>query len=188
MNTRTSTTGNRQSDVYHTKYFRITETAQQQPLHKGRVTTKDFNAQIVINNSLATVLADTGASISVCGREQARKWNLLSRMVPTNTRSSRTTALLYQLWELLNALSRFGSTSIPVSWHIIDNPCEPVLAGQSAVQLGIISFDLSPKCQPSNDPIWQQGSSSAIYRIFPNFEGLGKLKTTKLNCMLIPTC
>jgi hypothetical protein len=39
----------------------------------------------------------------------------------------------------------FGSTSSPVDWHIIDTPCEPVLAGQSAVQLGIIQFDPQPE-------------------------------------------
>ncbi len=38
----------------------------------------------------------------------------------------------------------FGYSSIPVEWHIIDNPCEPVLAGRIAEELGIIKFDAKP--------------------------------------------
>ncbi len=179
-----------QSDVYHINIFRITETAQQQPLHKGRVTTKDFNAQIVINNSLATVLADTGASISVCGREQARKWNLLSRMVPTNTKIKPYNSLTIPVMGIAKCAVTFGSTSIPVSWHIIDNPCEPVLAGQSAVQLGIISFDPQPEVyQPVR--MIQSGNKEALQAIlqnFPqNFEGLGKLKNHQVKLHVDPT-
>ncbi|CAB4010524.1 Hypothetical predicted protein [Paramuricea clavata] len=61
------------SGVYSINIFRITETPQQQPPHKRRMKTRDFNAQVIINNSLAKELADTGATISVCGREQAQK-------------------------------------------------------------------------------------------------------------------
>ncbi|CAB4029395.1 Hypothetical predicted protein [Paramuricea clavata] len=50
------------SGVYSINIFRITETPQQQPPHKRRMKTRDFNAQVIINNSLAKVLADTGQS------------------------------------------------------------------------------------------------------------------------------
>ena len=133
------------SGVYSINIFRITETPQQQPPHKRRKKTRDFNAQVIINNSLAKVLADTGASISICGREQAQKWNLLSRMVPTTTKIKPYNSPTIPVIGIAKCDVTFGSTSIPVDWHIIDTPCEPVLAGQSAVQLGIIQFDPQPE-------------------------------------------
>ena len=45
---------------------------------------KNFKVQVIINNSLDTLLADTGTHVSVCGIIQAKKWNLLSMMVPSN--------------------------------------------------------------------------------------------------------
>ncbi len=33
---------------------------------------EDFKVQVIVYNSLATVLADTGASISVCGKAEAK--------------------------------------------------------------------------------------------------------------------
>ncbi|CAB4023368.1 Hypothetical predicted protein [Paramuricea clavata] len=44
------------SDVYSINIFRITETPQQQPPHKRRMKTRDFNAQVIINNSLAKIV------------------------------------------------------------------------------------------------------------------------------------
>ena len=43
---------------------------------------EDFKVQLVINN-LDSVLADTGAKVSVCSYEQARKWNLRYKMTST---------------------------------------------------------------------------------------------------------
>ena len=37
---------------------------------------------MVVHNSLDTAIADTLAQISVCGTAQARKWGLLSKMLP----------------------------------------------------------------------------------------------------------
>ena len=84
----------------------------------------------------------------------------------------------------------FGSTSIPVSWHIIDNPCEPVLAGQSAVQLGIISFDPQLEVyQPVR--MIQSGNKEALQAILQkcpqNFEALGKLKNHQVKLHVDPT-
>ena len=35
----------------------------------------------------------------------------------------------------------FGSNSVPVKWQIIAAECEPILAGNSAMALGIIEFN-----------------------------------------------
>ena len=39
----------------------------------------------------------------------------------------------------------FGNRTVPVQWHIIPQKCEPILAGRSAEQLGIIKFSAKPK-------------------------------------------
>ena len=38
----------------------------------------------------------------------------------------------------------FGSSSVPVVWHIISGSCEPILSGSAALQLGIIQFNSKP--------------------------------------------
>ncbi|CAB4037289.1 Hypothetical predicted protein [Paramuricea clavata] len=168
-----------QSGVYSINILRITETPQQQQPHKRRMKTRDFNAQVIISNSLAKVLADTGVSSSVCGREQAQKWNLLSRMVPTTTKAKPYNSPTISVIGIAKCAVTFGSTSIPVDWHIIDTPCEPVLAGQSAVQLGIIQFD--PQADVYQPVRMIQCSKKEalqdILKKYPqNFEELGKLK------------
>jgi hypothetical protein len=178
------------SGVYSINIFRITETPQQQPPHKRRMKTRDFNAQVIINNSLAKVLADTGASISVCGREQAQKWNLLSRMVPTTTKIKPYNSPTIPVIGIAKCAVTFGSTSIPVDWHIIDTPCEPVLAGQSAVQLGIIQFDPQPEVYQPVQMIQcsKKEALQDILKKYPqNFEGLGKLKNHQVKLHVDPS-
>ena len=43
----------------------------------------DFKVQVIVSNNLMSVMADTGAKISACGTSQAKKWDLLSQMVPS---------------------------------------------------------------------------------------------------------
>ncbi len=71
------------SGIYNINIFRVTNTNPYQQHHTSQRMKEDFKVQVIVNNSLATVLADTGASISVCGKAEAKRWNLLSRMVKT---------------------------------------------------------------------------------------------------------
>ena len=105
---------------------------------------EDFKVQVIINNSLATVLADTGASISVCGKKEAKRWNLLPRMVETQARIKPYNSPPIPIAGTTKCAVTFGNSSIPVEWHIIDSPCEPVLAGHIAKELGILKFDAKP--------------------------------------------
>ena len=74
----------------------------------------------------------------------------------------------------------FGNSSIPVEWHIIDSPCEPVLAGHIAKELGILKFDAKPTVFHPIQIIHSTENKVTLQNIlqqFPqNFEGLGKLK------------
>ena len=38
----------------------------------------------------------------------------------------------------------YDSTSVPVTWHIINGLCEPILAGAAALQLCEIKFNHKP--------------------------------------------
>ena len=60
--------------IYNINIFRVTHTNPHQPRHTSQRTKEDFKVQVIVNNSLATVLADTGASISVCGKKEAKRW------------------------------------------------------------------------------------------------------------------
>ena len=75
-----------QDDAYNINIFRITEKSQHQPQYDVKHHKDDFKVQLVVNNSLATALADTGASISVCGKKEAKQWNLVQKMVNTNAK------------------------------------------------------------------------------------------------------
>ena len=44
---------------------------------------KDFKVQVVINNHLDRVVADTGVCVSVCGTLQAKRWGMLGRLSPS---------------------------------------------------------------------------------------------------------
>ena len=49
-------------------------------------TETDFDVGVIVNKSFSKVLADTGAKISVCSAAQARKWDILNRIVPSNVK------------------------------------------------------------------------------------------------------
>ena len=53
----------------------------------SRVVNKsDFLVQVIVNNSLDTVIVGTGTHVSVCGTQQAKKWNLLAKLVPSSAK------------------------------------------------------------------------------------------------------
>ena len=75
----------------------------------------------------------------------------------------------------------FGNTSIPTVWHVISGSCEPILSGQSALQLGIIKFTNKPDAfEPvlmiSTQAKGKSLKQSILQRYPENFTGIGKLK------------
>ena len=76
-------------DVYNVNIFKVntsnkTENMQQHNGSKSK--NPDFLVEVLINGCIATVTADTGARVSVCGKAEAVKWNLMSRMVASHVR------------------------------------------------------------------------------------------------------
>ena len=97
------------------------------------------------NNHLDLVLVDTGAKVSMCGAKQAHKWNLLSKMTSTHVKIKPYKSKVIPAFGESRCAVSFGSRSVLVVWHIIKEDCEPVLAGISAKQLGIIKFQPRPE-------------------------------------------
>ena len=174
-------------DLYSVNLFRIkTSTDKSKPQLKN-TKTSDFNVQVVVNNHLDRLVADTGAKISVCGTTQARKWGILDRMVHSKVKIKPYNSEPIPVFGEARCAVTFGRTSIPVNWHIISGSCEPILSGNAALQLGIIQFNKSADIiQPILMIEKENGENlQNILAKYPdNFNGLGKLKDykVKLHC------
>jgi len=108
-------------------------------------TTEDFKVQLLINNHLDTVLADTRADISVCGLDMAKKWNLLEGMCKTNAKIRPYKSVPISAIGVGTCGVSFGDRTVPVQWHIIEESCEPILSGKKASHLEIVKYNQSPK-------------------------------------------
>ena len=95
-----------------------------------------------MNNHLDKALADTRAGVSVCGVETAIRWNLLDRMSGTKVRIKQYKSNTMSTMGVSNCGVSFGDRTVPVQWYIINESCEPILAGRKVAQnLGIINFN-----------------------------------------------
>ena len=145
----------------------------------------DFRAQVAINNSIASVIADTGARVSVCSSKHAKKWGLWNKMLPSKAKIKPYNSPPIPVTGVARCAVTFGNRSTPVVWHIINSSCEPILGGNTAVQLGILKFTKQPdtfipinlihaECQPN--------AKNDLQKILTEYNdtftttGIGKLK------------
>ncbi|ESP03022.1 hypothetical protein LOTGIDRAFT_156980 [Lottia gigantea] len=160
-------------DIFSINLFRV-QTNKVQP---------KLLSSVIINNQLDHVVADTGACVSVCGTSQAKRWNLLDKLVSSKVRIKPYMSNPIAVHGNAICSVTFGSISVPVEWHVISGFCEPILSGDKALQLGIINF--SPKAETffpihSMDKTADDVSKISLQKIlthYPeNFTGLGKLR------------
>ena len=153
----------------------------------------DFRATVVVNNTVSKPLADTGARVSVCGTVQAKRWNLLQRMVPSTVKLKPYNSSPIPVLGVSRCAVTFGSTSVPVEWHIISGSCEPILDGNSALRLGIITFNCTagvfhPVLMVDSEA--SESSREQIQDLLQNyqhiFDGLGRLKNHKVKLHVKP--
>ena len=67
--------------VYNVNLFRISRanlTSQNSKTHNNN----EFKVEVIVNNTLRTVIPDTGAKVSVCSLRQAKTWKLTEKMFP----------------------------------------------------------------------------------------------------------
>ena len=90
----------------------------------------EFSVQVVVNNTLGKVLADTGAKVSVCGTTQAGKWGLLDKLEPSKVKIQPYKSDPIPVHGTARCAVSFGTSIIPVEWHVISGSCEPILSGR----------------------------------------------------------
>ena len=173
-----------EANTYNVNIFRVKSSKNQVlPRMKAARQITDFRAPVVVNNSLASPISDTGAKVSVCGTVEAKRWNLLDRMVPSKIKLKPYKSAPIPIAGTATCAVTFGNTSIPVQWHIISGSCEPILAGNDALALGIIKFTktldvFEPVLMIDREAVAEvREQVQAILQQFPqNFQGLGRLK------------
>ena len=127
------------NDVYNVNIFKV-NISKPSNSYKN----EDFTVEVLINGCISSVTADTGARVSVCSKAEAMKWNLMSRIVPSQVHIKPYQSPTVKTLGMARCSVSFGSTSIPVEWFILEGECEPILSGPAAVSLGIVSFSKSP--------------------------------------------
>lgn len=172
-------------DTYSVDIFRISS-SKDSPKPHLKSNKNDFSVRLMINNHLDRVIADTGARISVCGTTQAKKWGLLGKMYPSKIKIKPYNSNPIKVHGEARCAVTYGSTSVPVVWHIISGDCEPILSGNSSLQLGIIEFKKPEETfQPilMIESVEKEELQNILARYPQNFHGLGKLKNyqTKLH-------
>ena len=183
----TSHTDDPQQSAYNINIFHI-KTSKNSVLPKLKSNrSNDFRASVIVNNCLSSPIADTGAKVSVCGTQQAKRWNLLSRMIPSQVKLKPYNNEPIPVTGTARCSVTFGARSVPVGWHIISGSCEPVLSSDAAMQLGIIKFSQTPDIfQPirmiDQDAVGESKEAvQAILQEYPqNFTGLGRLKNHQI--------
>ena len=184
------------NQTYNVNIYQIRKSERMpKPKMLSNATNKnDFKVEIVVHNQLVTVIADTGAKISVCGTVQAAKWGLLSKMTPSKATIKPYQSPTIPVHGIAKSAATFGNTSIPVDWHIISGSCEPILAGNAAVELGIIKFTkLADTFHPVRmigiecDPLHKESIQSILAQYPQNFTGIGKLKNHQVKLHVDPT-
>ena len=179
--------------TYNINIFRVKSSKNQVlPKHKSNLTT-DFRVSVIVNNSVARPIADTGAGVAVCGSVQAKNWNLLDRMVPSKVKLKPYGSTPIPVIGTARCAVTFGSTSIPVEWHVISGSCEPILSGRASLQLGIIKFNSTPEVFHPVLMIDKDAVGHAKQKVqdllgkYPQiFTGLGRLKDYKVKFHVKP--
>ncbi len=170
-----STSTEENQPVYNVNLFRIKNSGNNN-------FDEDFRAELLINNHLDTVLADTGAGISVCSLEAAKKWNIHERMSETSLRIKPYKSKSIPAIGVSTCSVSFGDRTVPVQWYIIEEPCESILSGSKASQLNIVKFNRQPEVlkpirmiQLKDDSLKEE-LQSIIASKASVFKGIGKLK------------
>ena len=128
------TNGNEESHASYTINIFRTKKSNRLPQPKlvSRIEKGDFKVEVIINNNLGTVIADTGARVNVCGTKQAKAWKLLDKMIPSKTKIKPYNSEPIQVYGIARCAVTFGATSIPVEWHILSGSCDPILSGTAS--------------------------------------------------------
>ena len=160
-------------ETYNINLFRITTSNRTNQYNSG------FKVEVIINNSLVKVIADTGAKVTVCSLRQAKQWGLYDKMYKSNAKLKPFNSELISVEEQALCSVSFNKNLVPVKWYIIAQDCEPILAGDKAVALGIITLNIKQGIlMPINiiEKDLNNEIQTCLAEYTQNFQGIDKLK------------
>ena len=103
----------------------------------------DFKKHLFINNRVVKILIDTGAKVSLYGITQAKSWGILDKLKPSTTKIHPYNSIPIKVRETALCSVTFKNRTVPVEFYILPGSCQPILDGNKATQLQIISIDTS---------------------------------------------
>ena len=134
------------------------------------------------------VIADTGPEVSVCSLSQAKQWGLHNKikqwglhnkMYKSSTKLKPFNSELTLVEEQALCSVSFNKNSVPVKWCIIAQDCEPILASDKAVALGIITLNIKQSIlMPINmiEKDLNNETHTCLAEYIHNFQEIGKCK------------
>ena len=140
-NVESDDTENDGEEAYRLNIWRIKTRHSSNPKYSDE--DHDFKARVMINNKLVNLLVDTGAKVSVCGMNQAASWGILDQLQPSAAKIRPYQSEPIAVRGISTCSVTFNNRSVPVEFHVLPGSCEPILAGNQARQLNIISFNNS---------------------------------------------
>ena len=145
----------------------------------------DFKKNVLVNNRIVKVLIDTGAKVSVCGEQQAKLWGIYDKMKPSFAKIHPYNSAPIKVTGTALCSVSFKNRAVPVEFYILPGSCDPILDGNKAEQLKIISLDkddnhiFNPVLMISSqekDGEFINNICSILQHYPQNFKGLGKLQ------------
>lgn len=110
-------------------------------------------------------------------------------MLNTNTKMKPYNSATIPVVGISKCVVSIVNSSVPVDWHIINSPCEPVLTGQTAGHLGILNFkkkhDLFNPARMIQSDI-KEGRQDILKNYPKNFIGLAWLRNHPLKLHVDP--
>ena len=124
------------------------------------------------------------AKVSVCSLRQVKQWGLYDKMHKSNTKLKPFNSELISVEGQAVCSVSCNKNSVPAKWYIIAQDCEPILAGDKAVALGIITFNIKQGVLLPINTIEKDLNNeiqTCLAEYTHNFQGIGKLKN---HCVL----
>ena len=130
-------------------------------------------------------MIDTGAKVSVCGKQQTKLWRIYDKMKPSFAKIHPYNSTPMKATSTTLCSVSFKNWAVPVEFYILPGPCDPILDRNKAEQLKIISLDkddnhiFNPALMISSqekDDEFINNICSILQHYPQNFKGLGKLQ------------
>ena len=109
-------------------------------LPKFTAVKNDFKKNL-FNNCLVKILIDTAAKVSVCDEQQAELWGIYDKMKPSFAKTHPYDSAPIKVTGTAICSVNFKNWAVPVEFYILPGSCDPILDGNKAEELKIISLD-----------------------------------------------